>query len=1157
MRKNVAPTKQLFYASLLIICSALTSFPNYFLKDEENKLTESFIDRILSDRTQLLFVKGKTDEFIPNALFVVNSVNDGADANVSDGICETATTGECTLRAAIQQANASAGIDTISFNISGSGVQTIAPASPLPDITQAVVIDGFTQPGASANTNPVSAGLNAVLLIEINGQNAGSNVDGLRLLNGGSTIRGLAINRFTDDGIAIVGNSDGNTIQGCYLGTNAAGDTDLGNSDAGIAFDIALVTQTPQNTLIGGTNPADRNLISGNNGVGIRLHSSLNTVQGNIIGLAANGVDALGNGASTSTGNGVTIGGAGSCTIGGATPGARNIISGNGASGISATSTSGIIVGNYIGTDISGTLDRGNGANGISFNVSSFTIGASGAGNLISGNNADGINLGNSGNNIVRGNFVGTQADGTSPLGNTNDGIEIFAGASNNTIGGVGSGEPNTIAFNGNDGVNLSSGTGNAIRANSIRSNGTAVATLGIDLGANGVTPNDNQDADTGANNLQNFPFISSVATTGATTTIQGTLNSSPNANFTIDFFSSASCDASGFGEGEIYLGSVSTTTDASGNSPIFSLAVSAISPTRVITATATDSANNTSEFSACAQEPGAPQTFTVNSAADDADGDCNGASGDCTLREAIIAANINASADTINFAVGSGAQTINVGAGGLPVVFNPVTIEATSQPGFAGAPLIELNGALAGSGVDGLNITAGNTTVKGLAINRFSGSGIEFSLNGGNVVAGNYIGTNLAGTSSLANGSGILINGVFNNRIGGFTALERNVVSGNSGNGIEIANNSTGNLVYGNYIGVNAAGNAALGNNGTGILIGSGSNVIGGDDDDDGALDGIVSARNIVSGNGGIAGIEICCNSNNNTVQGNLIGTDSTGAGALGNFGHGVFISGGSSGNQIGGASAGAGNAIAFNTSRGVSLNFDAGTGNLISSNSIFSNSSVGIDLGNNGVTPNDAGDADSGANNLQNFPLITGALPGSTRVIGTFNSVANTNFRLEFFQSPTADNSNFGEGQNFIGSLNLATDGSGNAVFDQTFSFNSPLGSFVSATATNLATGETSEFSNARQVGAATASTVFVGGRVMSPDGRGIRNVRMILNEADGTQTVVLTNAFGFYRFADISVGQTVTIEAFSKNYIFEPPLLVWTVTEETSEIDFVSGK
>ncbi|PYS64875.1 MAG: hypothetical protein DMF74_05600 [Acidobacteria bacterium] len=221
---------------------------------------------------------------------------------------------------------------------------------------------------------------------------------------------------------------------------------------------------------------------------------------------------------------------------------------------------------------------------------------APGAGNLISAN-ADGIDIANSSTgNLIRGNFIGTKADGVSPLGNTNSGVGIFTGSSNNSVGGTVAGAGNRIAFN-TRGVVVDSGTGNTILSNSIFSN----AGVGIDLTpVAGVTANDNCDTDSGPNNLQNFPVLTSAVAGVVNTTIQGTLNSIPSTTFRIEFFANASCDNSGNGEGQTFLGFTNTTTDASCNAN-FSFSVPNASMTGpIITATATDPGNNTSEFSAC-----------------------------------------------------------------------------------------------------------------------------------------------------------------------------------------------------------------------------------------------------------------------------------------------------------------------------------------------------------------------------------------------------------------------------------------------------------------------------------------------------------------------------------------------------------------------------
>ena len=237
--------------------------------------------------------------------------------------------------------------------------------------------------------------------------------------------------------------------------------------------------------------------------------------------------------------------------------------------------------------------------------------------NIISGN-LDGVRLTGTqaSNNLLQGNFIGK---------NLFDGVTISDGASNNTIGGTPAGAGNTIAANGNDieyhsiaGVAVIAGTGNAILGNSIFSNAHnpflfgGTGGLGIDLGPSYVTPNDSCDSDTGPNNLQNFPVISSATANSTTTTIQGTLNSSPNTQFRIECFANDACDN---GVGQIFLGFTNAVSDTSCNAS-FSFSVPNSSVTGpVITATATDSSNNTSEFSACVTLVGLFPTIQFNSA--------------------------------------------------------------------------------------------------------------------------------------------------------------------------------------------------------------------------------------------------------------------------------------------------------------------------------------------------------------------------------------------------------------------------------------------------------------------------------------------------------------------------------------------------------------
>ncbi len=512
--------------------------------------------------------------------------------NISDS-------GAGSLRQAILDANATVGQDTIAFNIPGTGVHTITPNSVLPAITESVVIDGYTQPGSSPNN--LANGDNAVLLVELDGSGIPGGAvltPGLQINASNCEVKGLVINRFIGEGISIVGSAgshtSGNIIQGNFIGTNATGTVARGNNDG-------VKIQFSNNNLIGGTTAAARNVLSGNGGRGILVATgaSTNLIQGNFIGTTVDGTAALGN-----SSGGIFSGGTGPDTIGGTVAGARNVISGNVANaGIfiqSGTSTGPVIQGNLIGTDVTGTVALGNHF-GIWLNFGSSlgngTIGgtADGARNVISGNRSDGVFIsGGSRNNQLLGNYIGTDITGTQPLGNAGNGVRIEESATNNSLGGPLAGQGNTIAFNTGNGVRVltsPNSNGNSIRRNSIFSNGG----LGIDLGGDGVTPNDPGDGDQGSNNLQNFPVITSVTTNGTQTAITGTLNSAPNTTFTVNLYSNNACDPSGNGEGAAPFGpgAVAVATNASGNGT-FALTLS-----NGLLA-ATDPTGNTSEFSAC-----------------------------------------------------------------------------------------------------------------------------------------------------------------------------------------------------------------------------------------------------------------------------------------------------------------------------------------------------------------------------------------------------------------------------------------------------------------------------------------------------------------------------------------------------------------------------
>ncbi len=252
--------------------------------------------------------------------------------------------------------------------------------------------------------------------------------------------------------------------------------------------------------------------------------------------------------------------------------------------------------------------------------------------------------------------------------------------------------------------------------------------------------------------------------------------------------------------------------------------------------------------------------------------------SGPGSFREAIQKANTNPGPHDIRFNIGSGAQTISP-LTLLPWILEPVTINGTTQPGYAGHPIVELTGrALNGAG-DGLFITGGHSKVSGLVINSFrSGAGIILVDGGSNVIEGCFIGTDISGKVGQANGDGIGV-GSDQNLIGGTTLLARNVISGNDLAGLSIQ--GQGNVVQGNLIGTDATGGASLGNGRFGVLLGTGSQqTIGGLE---------AGAKNVISGNGE-AGLQLlyCAES---LIQGNFVGTDYTGFRALPNRQAGVSI--------------------------------------------------------------------------------------------------------------------------------------------------------------------------------------------------------------------------------------------------------------------------
>jgi len=384
----------------------------------------------------------------------VNSNND-----VDDGTCNAV---HCSLREAIHKANTMAGTITIKFNIAPGGAKTIQPSFALPEITGTVVIDGASQPGFSSAP-----------LIELDGSHISiSPVDGLVIKGGNSVVKSLVVNRFSGRGI-LVGFPGGVKIQGCYIGTDLTGSLPAGNHAGGI------VVAGNENE-IGGTAPGDRNVISANLGDGVAVNGTLNDVWGNIIGLNAAGTAPLGN-----QGNGVTFDGDINL-LGGTTDGARNIISGNLENGVLIRSDNIDVKGNYIGTDVTGSVALGNQANGIKvFGLGGVQIGSgnSGGGNVISANGLTGVWLDESSfGAYVLGNLIGTDRTGTAALGNIKAGIQV--GGANHRIGGPFDSLRNLISGNGGPGIAvLSTSTGGMIQNNFIGTTLDGKSALGNNMG--------------------------------------------------------------------------------------------------------------------------------------------------------------------------------------------------------------------------------------------------------------------------------------------------------------------------------------------------------------------------------------------------------------------------------------------------------------------------------------------------------------------------------------------------------------------------------------------------------------------------------------------------------------------------------------------------
>ena len=472
------------------------------------------------------------------------------------------------------------------------------------------------------------------------------------------------------------------------------------------------------------------------------------------------------------------------------------------------------------------------------------------------------------------------------------------------------------------------------------------------------------------------------------------------------------------------------------------------------------------------------------------------------------------------------------------------------------------------GRGVSVNNKTIGATTFPGSAIIKNNRIGGTDSIINPNTAIGNTQ-------------DGILLAGVSNCQIGGVNPLDGNVIIANGGNGINIVADKTntinspasGNVIQANNIGYTGGSNNTVPNSGSGIVIEGSNNTVGGT---------TAAARNIITGNH-VNGISIYgALATGNTVQGNYIGVGSNGTTAFGNDVAGIQIAQSASNNTIGGTGvtpgqcngpcniiANNGAATAQSAKAGLYLDATSGTGNAIRGNSIFNNGSgtgIGIDLvavlsdGTSnpnapvGKNTDDACDADTGANNLQNRPVITTA-NNSGFISGTLNSTASTAFVIDFFLNPTSDTQARSQARTYIGSVNTTTTAGCTATFFFSSTVLPTVGQFITATATRSAAPlDTSEIADAvAVVTTPTAAPVNVFGRIISSTGKGISNAVVTMTDMAGTRRSARTGSFGYFGFRNVQAGESYIVSVASKRYQFATRII--NVTDNIDDLELVA--
>ncbi|MBK8464960.1 MAG: hypothetical protein IPL32_03940 [Chloracidobacterium sp.] len=1035
----------------------------------------------------------------------VNIVTDQPDIDLEDDVCDVdkgQSGNQCSLRAAIETANANEGPDEILFNIPGGGTHTISPITQLPSLSETATIDATTQPGYAGSP-----------LIELSGN---STLGGIGFVAGSnnSVLRGMAINRF---GAGVGIETSGVSVERCYFGLSPDGSPAGTTADNVIA--ISISTAAASNNTIGGVGNLGNVISNSNFGVGISAGASGNKVFGNNIGTNAAGTSAMPNG------NAVVIQGANGNQIGGETVGQGNLISGNTTVGVlvTANSSTNTITGNKIGTNVSGTEAV---ANGVGVAIGSSTnnrVGSetAGMGNLISGNTAFGIAIGaNASGNTIVGNLIGTNAGGTSALanlagvviedsddndvgletansgnlisGNTTVGVALRTNASNNRIAGNKIGTTlngTSVLPNGQHGIFVDTGAEeNKLRSNVVGGHNLTNESGGIVLGP-----------DAGTENYVTENSIGVVGNLGTTAL--------PNKYGVV-------C----FADGQ-FIGSSLEGGNRISHNEKAGIWVASVEggPNPVVE-------NN---------------TITKNMVGTNGTNDLgNGEFGvwlSGSVKNNPVVQNL-VSGNAIGIAVTDGGESNSIGVNRIGMSEN----DNSAIPNDIGIwirqstdTLISAN-AIAGNTIGillGTNIGFGETNS---LIERYNTDPSRKDRTGAEFTSGNRVMANRIGTSNnntvIPNKTGIAVGENARSNLIGIPGEPYNSIVGNTdapGFGIFLgtlaANPSEESLPQFNTFQRNLIG---LGPNQTSIantkgfvLIRAKENTIGGTSDE---------TANVIVGSTQ-EGLVLADGTYENTILKNFIGvlppamrnqpkkvnSEREPNGTYGNGSHGILVENGASGNILGGETSATGLVISDNVGNGIRLASNAGIGNRMGANSISNNALPGIDLGGDGVTPNDPTDADVGPNNLQNYPAFVFSISGGNLIVNyqVDSALANSNYgttglTVQFYKADGsgAGVSSLGSDQYTASDYSNGSPGFKKKNLGNAAALGFMAGDTMTATATD-ADGNSSEFSPAvSSAPSAISGTITYGNAIGAPNPRFVSNV---LISGSGSTNVSTTTA------------------------------------------------